>query len=249
MNYRKERWIENFVLIMFPVTLLVACTTNGPDQVTTNDLATKEETFSIVQNENPIFYANHNDLKFSKALTKKVNEPSEPMSWSIGEAEDDKYIIISPSMHLAVYKTSSENEESGPESITQTSYSKTNYKESNALNFPDKSVYRFPSDTYDVDKEDLDSLKEHAAFLINNPQFNLTVSGHTDHTGSHSHNQLLSEQRAKLVMEILLTFGAPQSQIIADGYGESVPVNSVDNLEENRRVELEYSRALMLSVM
>jgi len=45
-----------------------------------------------------------------------------------------------------------------------------------------------------------------------------------------------------------VTYGAPQTQLIVDGYGETLPV-SQDNLEENRRVELEYSQTLLLSSM
>ena len=57
-----------------------------------------------------------------------------------------------------------------------------------------------------------------------------------------------SEQRAQLVADVLLTYGAPKSQLIVDGYGETVPV-SQDSLEANRRVELEYSQSLLLSAM
>ena len=48
--------------------------------------------------------------------------------------------------------------------------------------------------------------------------------------------------------DVLLTYGAPKSQLIVDGYGETVPV-SQDSLEANRRVELEYSQSLLLSAM
>jgi len=247
MNYRKVRFIEKFVYLMFPATLLIACTTdgtNGPGQAATDKLTSVEETLSIVREENPIFYADENDIRFGKALIEKVNSNSNEMSWSIEESSDDKYVIISPSMHLAVYKT-----EKGDEEDTYGSFQTANLKESYALDFPDKSVFHFSSDVYNLEEEDLHALREHAAFLLKNPQFNLTINGHTDHTGSADYNQILSEQRAQLVMDILMTFGAPIAQIIAEGHGESVPLNSIDNLEENRRVELEYSRVLMVSEM
>lgn len=250
MNYRKVRFIEKFVYLMFPVTLLIACTTNGTngtsgtDQSATDRLTSAEETLSIVREENPIFYADENDIRFGKALIDKVSSKSNELSWSIEESADDKYVIVSPSMHLAVYKTSQ-----GVETDMRESIQTANLKESNSLDFPDKSVFHFDSDVYNLEQEDLDSLRDHAEFLLNNPQFNLTINGHTDHTGSAEHNQILSEQRAQLVMDILMTFGAPVSQIFAEGHGESVPLTSIENLEENRRVELEYSRALMVSEM
>lgn len=242
MNYRKLRFVENLILLMFPVSVLVACTTNGSDQAS-DRLASAEETLSIVRQESPIFYADEKDLMFGKDLVEGVNT-SDDMAWAIEESNDNKYIIVSPSMHLAVYKTTNGTNEDINDSIET-----AHLKEGNALIYPGKSVFQFDSDTYNISADDVIALKEHAEFLLNNPQFNLTVSGHTDHTGTEAYNQTLSEQRAQLIMDILITYGAPTSQVIADGYGESVPLNTKENLEENRRVELEYSRALMVSEM
>ena len=244
MNYRKVRFFEKFVYLMFPAALLVACTTNGTDQVTEEKLTSAEETLSIVREENPIFFANENDIKFGKALIEQVNATSSQPSWAIEQSSDDKYVIVSPSMHLAVYRTTQ-----GTQQDMQDSVQTANLKESYALDFPEKSIFHFVSDGYNLEEEDLDYLRAHAEFLVNNPEFKLTINGHTDHIGSAEYNQVLSEQRAQLVMDILMTFGAPVSQIYAEGHGESVPLHSLDNLEENRRVELEYSRALMVSEM
>lgn len=242
MNYRKLRYVENLIVLMFPISVLVACTTNGAD-TTTDPLASAEETLSIVHEESPIFFAQEKDLLFGKDLIENVRTSAD-MAWAIEESSDNKYIIISPSTHLAVYKTTNSSNNEFNDSI-QTAH----LKESNAVIYPGKSVFHFDSDTYNITAEDIIALREHADFLLTNPQFNLTVSGHTDHTGSADYNQKLSEQRAQLIMDILITYGAPPAQLIADGYGESLPLNSIDNLAENRRVELEYSKALMVSGM
>jgi peptidoglycan-associated lipoprotein len=113
---------------------------------------------------------------------------------------------------------------------------------------PEKYIFRFESNGYNIAADDMTSLKQHAEFLLHNPNFSLTVNGHTDSTGSSAYNQKLSEQRAQFVADILVTFGAPQAQLIVDGYGETVPV-SRNKLEENRRVELEYTQTMMLSAM
>lgn len=242
MNYRKMRFIENLILLMFPVSVLVACTTNGTDQA--EKLSSVEDTLSIVRTENSIFRADANDLMFSKALVEQNADTDEDMTWSVGEATEDKYVIVSPAMHLAIYKTSKNIEDDMKASVQP-----ADLKETNVVEFPHKSVFHFETGVYNINAQDLDALQEHAMFLHNNPQFNLTVNGHTDRTGSAEFNQVLSVQRAELVKEILMAYGAPESQIMVDGYGETVPVSSVDNLEENRRVELEYSRALMISGM
>jgi len=242
MNYRKMRFVENLILLMFPFSVLVACTTNGTDQ--TERLTSAEDTLSIVRSKNSIFRVDENDLRFSKALVEQDPNVDEDMTWSVGESSEDKYVIVSPSMHLAIYKTSKSIQQDMSESV-QTA----DLKESNAVIFPPKSVFRFDSGVYNINAEDLNALQEHAKFLRDNPQFNLTVNGHTDRTGSAKYNLVLSVQRAQLVKEILTTYGAPESQIMVDGYGESVPVSSAENLDENRRVELEYSPALMISGM
>lgn len=69
----------------------------------------------------------------------------------------------------------------------------------------------------------------------------ITVMGHTDSTGTTSHNQALSERRAYSVAEYLANNGVARERLAAVGYGESRPVASNDNKQGralNRRVEL-----------
>jgi outer membrane protein OmpA-like peptidoglycan-associated protein len=70
----------------------------------------------------------------------------------------------------------------------------------------------------------------------------ITVSGHTDSTGSAELNQTLSEQRAGSVKSYLQSRGIPSDRITAYGYGYRFPIASNDTPEgrqANRRVELE----------
>src|SRR5690606_3151808 len=67
------------------------------------------------------------------------------------------------------------------------------------------------------------------------------IAGHTDNVGAENANQILSENRAKAVIEYLVLKGIDVSQVIAKGYGESTPV--ADNTTEegraqNRRTEV-----------
>jgi len=244
MNYRKLRYIENLILLMFPVSLIVACTTNGTDQTTPKNLTSSDAGYSSTKSENPYFKINQSDFVFTDALTQKASTGNEDMSWSVGEATSDQYVIVSPAMHLAIYKTTKELKQDQEESV-QTA----DLIEPAGGILPGKSIFHYGLDAYNLDRQDLTALREHAEFLQNHPEFNLTVSGHTDRIGSAQYNQKLSEQRAQMVKDILITFGAPETQIVTDGYGETQPMTSADNLDENRRVELEYSRALMISRM
>ena len=105
---------------------------------------------------------------------------------------------------------------------------------------PDLHIVNFASDTSDVDNTYLAELEQHALFLKANPNLALNISGHADSRGSHSYNEKLSLKRAQEIYKILISDGAPESQLIVDSFGDTSPLNNKDNYSENRRVELEY---------
>jgi outer membrane protein OmpA-like peptidoglycan-associated protein len=70
---------------------------------------------------------------------------------------------------------------------------------------------------------------------------NILIEGHTDSTGTESHNQSLSERRAESVSSYLKTKGVTGSRISTNGYGETQPLSdngSVEGRQQNRRVDL-----------
>jgi outer membrane protein OmpA-like peptidoglycan-associated protein len=77
-------------------------------------------------------------------------------------------------------------------------------------------------------------LKEYKSTMIE-------VAGHTDSTGSDAYNQLLSQQRAQAVSNILIRDGVAAVRIDTVGYGETRPIASnstPEGRQQNRRVEL-----------
>jgi len=77
-------------------------------------------------------------------------------------------------------------------------------------------------------------------FLQNNPGMKLEISGHTDNTGSLRINQRLSRERARAVVDYLLSLGISPEMLISEGYADSQPVapnNTAEGREKNRRVE------------
>lgn len=70
------------------------------------------------------------------------------------------------------------------------------------------------------------------------------VTGHTDNTGSESHNQQLSERRAQAVASYLSSRGVAATRVTTIGYGETRPIASnetADGRQQNRRVEIVLS--------
>ncbi len=69
----------------------------------------------------------------------------------------------------------------------------------------------------------------------------IEISGHTDNTSSAEHNQGLSEERAKVVMEYLVARGVDPKKLVYKGYGFTQPVASNKTRQGrqlNRRTEL-----------
>ena len=68
-----------------------------------------------------------------------------------------------------------------------------------------------------------------------------TLGGHADAIGSDKYNQKLSEKRANKVKEYLVKKGLGDTQITAEGFGESKPVapnKTAKDRAKNRRVEI-----------
>ncbi|HRO76098.1 MAG TPA: OmpA family protein [Crocinitomicaceae bacterium] len=76
--------------------------------------------------------------------------------------------------------------------------------------------------------------------LNENPKMKIEIRGHTDNVGSDAANQTLSENRAKSVVDYLVSKGISASRLTSAGFGEKQPEATNDTEEGraiNRRVE------------
>lgn len=80
-----------------------------------------------------------------------------------------------------------------------------------------------------------------AQMLKENASLKISIEGHTDNVGTSQTNQMLSENRAKSVMNAVVAKGIDKSRLLAKGWGQTKPI-SENNTEEgkakNRRVEI-----------
>ena len=84
-----------------------------------------------------------------------------------------------------------------------------------------------------VINEIYDLMKEHT-------DLKFSVEGHTDSDGDNDFNQKLSEDRARTVMNRLITMGISKDRLTSKGWGESNPIDMNSTAEgkaNNRRVE------------
>jgi outer membrane protein OmpA-like peptidoglycan-associated protein len=86
-----------------------------------------------------------------------------------------------------------------------------------------------------------DVLRDIAGQLVENPEYRIQVSGHTDNTGSRAANLRLSLARARTVETFLEANGVPPRQLTSKGFGPDVPIaanRTAAGRSQNRRVEL-----------
>ncbi|MEO8087410.1 MAG: OmpA family protein [Bacteroidota bacterium] len=91
-----------------------------------------------------------------------------------------------------------------------------------------------------IKKSSYHILDEVVKAMIENHQYKLVISGHTDNTGSAAKNLELSEKRAAAAKYYLTSHGIEEARINSGGYGDTLPVadNKTKNgRAKNRRVE------------
>ncbi|MPM25221.1 Protein TolB [bioreactor metagenome] len=102
-----------------------------------------------------------------------------------------------------------------------------------------KNIF-FDTDKFDLKPESYAELEKVRLMLVSNPKMRIEIGGHTDNTGSIEHNKTLSENRAKAVVNYLVSKGISASRMTYKGYGDTVPISTNDTPEGralNRRTE------------
>jgi outer membrane protein OmpA-like peptidoglycan-associated protein/tetratricopeptide (TPR) repeat protein len=98
---------------------------------------------------------------------------------------------------------------------------------------------------FDFDKatlrpESTNELERLTKLLNDVPTLKIEISGHTDSKGADAYNKTLSNNRAKAVVDYLITKGIAADRLTSVGYGEEQPISTNDTEEGrqlNRRTE------------
>ncbi len=115
------------------------------------------------------------------------------------------------------------------------------------VNAGDRLIVTVPNDiTFDTDSSTVRpalraDLVKVGQNLVNYPNSNVQIIGHTDSDGEASYNLGLSERRANAVADILQANGVSFSRITTVGQGENNPIASnltPEGKAQNRRVEI-----------
>lgn len=99
----------------------------------------------------------------------------------------------------------------------------------------------FETGKSDIKSESQPIVDQIVEMLKQNPDLKISVEGHTDNVGSDKSNQSLSENRAKSLMNALISGGIDKSRLSSKGWGATKPIEDNSTEEgrfENRRVEI-----------
>jgi len=94
------------------------------------------------------------------------------------------------------------------------------------------NVY-FDTDKWELKKESFSELDKLYKLLINTPDIQIIIQGHTDNSGTGEHNLELSQKRAKSVMDYLISHGISAKRLSSEGLGSGSPI--ADNSTEQGR--------------
>ena len=99
----------------------------------------------------------------------------------------------------------------------------------------------FDTGKFDIKPESQPIIDQIVQLMEDNPELMLSIEGHTDNVGSPQANKVLSENRAKAVMNAVASSGVDASRLAAVGWGQERPVadnRTEDGRAKNRRVEI-----------
>ncbi|AOY58878.1 MULTISPECIES: OmpA family protein [Desulfococcus] len=114
-------------------------------------------------------------------------------------------------------------------------------REGNLLAVTLKGDVTFDTDSTVVRPGLYNEIDRIAQVMVQYPETQIFVQGHTDSTGAAEYNQRLSERRAEAVRNLLLQRGVSADRVTAMGYGETMPVATnatPEGRQMNRRVEI-----------
>jgi outer membrane protein OmpA-like peptidoglycan-associated protein len=98
----------------------------------------------------------------------------------------------------------------------------------------------FDTDRFEVRNESEMTLNQIMKLMNDYPTLFVEISGHTDTDGKDDYNLKLSENRAKSVVDYLISKGVDPKRLSYKGYGETRPIapnNTAEGKSKNRRIE------------
>ena len=99
----------------------------------------------------------------------------------------------------------------------------------------------YETDSFRILPQSESELQNLVTFMKNNSKMKIEIQGHTDSSGNAEANRILSERRAKSVVDYLVKNGITLNRLKSGGYGDKIPIASNETPEGrmlNRRTTI-----------
>ena len=149
------------------------------------------------------------------------------------------------------YTVNSDGVAQVPKAITESDVNRIVDAKIAAIKFPAPSsnewffpMVNFGDNRYDVRYSEYENLYQVATVLKNNPSLKIVAIGHTDARGPEGYNAVLSYNRAKAVIETIVSqYGIGRDRLVLNWAGETTNLIPVKNSNVmNRRVEFRVAK-------
>ena len=128
------------------------------------------------------------------------------------------------------------------EIVTESNVTDSSSSSNNFIKIP--PIY-FDFDKWSLSNSELQQLDKVAQIMKDNPAIIVEAGAHTDSKNIEAYNQILSDKRARTVVNYIISKGIDPSRITGMGYGETRLVNhcksfvkcNAEEQQENRRIE------------
>jgi peptidoglycan-associated lipoprotein len=268
MKLNKVNFLEQFVLVSFPLALAVGCTTTAeqPSKVGFEEDMTMTQQYPLMQTNNQqslekLSNDETNDVLIDASIQPPEgidNDPDNSNQVNSNQGDDmpvkTEVTAFSSEANMNTNTVpvadDAANDNVSANNLEVATTNDPNLIEVNITlpqktsSIPAKGIFFFEVNKHEVSQSDVEMLKQHASYLQQHPNLLLYVDGFSDSRGPASLNYQLSKKRAQHVAKLLIGFGAPESRIKVNGYGESFPLTRESDWKENRRVELEYANTI-----
>jgi outer membrane protein OmpA-like peptidoglycan-associated protein len=220
----------------------------GESDIVRVKLLEKEKPLPVVLVSGNVFNAK-TGLPLSASLQYETLPDGTVAGNAVSEATTGAFKIVLPydknySIHATADKFFAQSENLNLDSLVKAGY-KEIHKDLYLVPIEIGAVVRLNNVFFDFDKwelrpESFIELDRVVKLLTENPAIEIEMSAHTDSRGNDDYNFKLSDNRARSVMEYILSKGIEPKRIASKGYGETKPFtdnNTDENRQLNRRVE------------
>ena len=175
------------------------------------------------------------NIKTQEIKTVKVEEGAYVSSITLGKNDDVLITVKKEGLAFnSIYISANDSSYLSPSNLDITMQSLENGRSFNIDN-----IY-FDNNSFEIKPVTKEVLIEFAKYLRVNKTLIIEINGFTDDIGEGFDNQLLSENRAKVVRQLILSEGISDNRILFNGYGESFPIadnSTAKGRSKNRRTE------------